>query len=81
MFDIYEKLIHSPFCGDGTETIVANKDSKILAHTRGWDDGSVVENFKGPLKGKNLKGMGRGWRKVTGVELALAQDWAWEVTN
>lgn len=81
MFVIYEKPIHSPFCGDGVETIIADKSDKILAHTRGWDDESVVENFKGKLKSKNLKDRGRGWRKVTGDKLDLAQDWAWEVTN
>ena len=81
MFVIYEKPVHSPFCGDGIETIVSNKSGKILAHTRGWDDQSVTEDFSAPLRGKCLNEKGPGWRKVTGNKLDLAQDWAREVTN
>lgn len=81
MFILYEKLVHSPFCGDGRETIVSDKTGKILAHTRSWDEPSVVEDFKGLLKGKSLKDRGIGWRKVSGEKLLRAQEWAWEVVN
>ncbi len=80
-FTIYEKLIHSPYCGDGVETIVSDKSGKILAHTRGWDEPSVVEDFEGLLKDTSLKNRGKGWHKLTGEELSIAQEWAWEVTN
>ena len=80
MFVIYEKPVHSSFCGDGVETIVS-KCGMILAHTRGWDDQSVAEDFSAPLRGKHLSEKGPGWHKLTGDKLDLAQDWAWEVTN
>lgn len=83
-FIIYEKPIHSPFCGDGIETVISNasdKSGKILAHTRGWDDPSVVEDFKGPLKGKQIRNRGKGWRRLTGEKLSTAQEWAAEVTS
>lgn len=80
MFNIYEKPVHSSFCGDGLETIVISRtDDKILVHARGWDDGSVIENFSAHLKGKSLKERGKGWRKVTDQKLVLAQEWAREV--
>jgi hypothetical protein len=80
MFIIYEKKIHSPFCGGGTESIISDESRIILAHVRAWDDGSVIENFSAPLKGERLSRRGRGWRKVTGERLLMAQEWAWEVT-
>ncbi len=82
MFIIHEKPVHSPFCGDGVESIVSDPHTLIiLAHTRGWDDKSVVEEFSAPLKGKAVKDRGKGWRKVTGERLSTAQEWAWELTG
>lgn len=80
-FIIYEKPIHSSFAGDGIEAIVSDKSGKILAHTRDWDDPSVVEDFAGLLKGTSLKNRGKGWRRLTGEKLSTAQEWAYEVTS
>ena len=76
MYEIYEKKINQSFAGPGLETIIVD-NGIIKAHTRGWDDATVVDhNWSGPLVGKQANQRGPGWRKLTGLELENAQAWA-----
>jgi hypothetical protein len=80
MYDIYSRPVRDNFVGGGLETLIV-KDGIILEHVRGWDDESVYDNFRGPLKGKLINQRGRGWRKLSGFEAENVQGWAGELVE
>lgn len=75
---IYTKELKSAFAGDGLEYLIADADDKIvLVHMQSWFNPAVsVQGWEPQLVGLPLSERGKGWRKLSRVQTALAHGWA-----
>lgn len=76
MYNIYQRNISDPFYGDGNETVIVQEDGIIVGHTHGWNDPSVVDDWKPTLIGQPAQGNVTGWQKLRGFALENSQGWA-----
>jgi hypothetical protein len=82
MYLIYEKQIEDDFAGHGVETIITDdEEGRILAHVRGWDDPTVIDDDWQSSLVSHLIDYTHGFRLVSLSVMENCQGWAAEMVR